>query len=81
MFEQKYKIRIKKKKSKMTNISHNGPGGCMWKNVVQTEKTSQAQPKGLVFNLQPCLNDKTRAPLAPKLTPDSLTFNKNSQHQ
>ena len=70
----------------MTNKTQNGPGGCMCKTVVQKGKTTQAQPKEVVFNLQQQTCQK-RAPFPPCsniLIPGLLaqTYNmKNVKHQ
>ena len=49
--DKNIKTKSKGKKSKITKISQNGPGGCMCKTVVQKGKITQAQPKEVVFNL------------------------------
>ena len=43
--DKNIKSKSKGKKSKMTNISQNGPGGCMCKKMVQIEKRNKPSPK------------------------------------
>ena len=42
---KKYKVRIKNKNIKMTNIQSNGPGGCKLNRGVLEARMTQAQPK------------------------------------
>ena len=69
---KKYKIRIKKKNAKMTNISHNGPGGCKMEKRGVNSKLTQAQPKPTFFNLQLLFQKKRARFLVQLPSPDSL---------
>ena len=78
VLSKKYKIRIKKENAKMSNISHNGQGGCEWKKRGAKSKLTQAQPKSTLSSTSSNLLKKnTRFPCFIQ-TPDSLIFSKNS---